>query len=197
MIPTAPQITALWDLHNLPPVKRNHCMLVARVAVWFAHRIIKEEAEVVINIPLLESAALLHDIDKAVQKLPHEHHPDTGVRLLSEAGFTEVADLVKTHPLHAILDQSIAPKTIEQKLLYLSDKMVKHSIITVDERFALWRHENLPKEAEQILDASYPKVKALEAEICARIHIAPEDVSKLANIPETSTMNVLRKEESV
>jgi len=189
MIPTATQIASLWDLHTLPEIKRNHSRLVSRVAVWFARRLIAEEEGIRIHIPLLEAAALLHDIDKAVQKLPHEHHPDAGVRILTNAGFAEVADLVRTHPLHAILDQNIAPKTIEQKLLYLSDKMVKHTIITVDERFALWRNEKLPPEAVEILDASYPKVKELESGICARLHIIPADVAKLANTPETSTIN--------
>lgn len=190
MIPTALQIGLLWDIHMLPEAKRNHCTLVARVATWFARRLLAEEKGIIINMPLLESAALLHDIDKAAQKLPHEHHPDAGVRILRDAGFPEVADLVRTHPLHAILDQTIAPSTIEQKLLYLSDKMVKHSIITVDERFALWRGEKLPDEAVRILEACYPRVKDLESEICGRLHVAPADVVRLANVPETSTMNV-------
>lgn len=190
MIPTRQEIEVLWDVHNLPPAKRNHSILVARLAVWFARRLTEEGKVTHIDIPLLEAAALLHDIDKMVPKLPHEHHPDTGVRILTQAGYPLVADLVKTHPLHAILDQNIAPRSIEQKLLYLSDKMVKHEIITVDGRFALWRNEDLPPDARDILDRSYPLVKALEKEICSSLHVAPEEVSKLANITETSTMNL-------
>ncbi|MBI5018813.1 HD domain-containing protein [Candidatus Gottesmanbacteria bacterium] len=190
MIPTRQKIDALWNTHNLPPLKRNHCMLVARLAVWFAQRLMAEGSVKEINIPLLEAAALLHDIDKMVPKLPHEQHPDAGVRILTAAGYPLIADLVKTHPLHAILDQNIAPRSIEQKLLYLSDKMVKHEIITVDQRFALWRSENLPATARDVLDRSYPLVKALETEVCGVLRVAPEDVAKLANTTETSTMNV-------
>lgn len=190
MIPSVSQVAALWNLHSLPDAKRNHCVLVARVAVWFARGLLTAKNGIAVNIPLLEASALLHDIDKAARKRPNEHHPDAGVRILNEAGFAAVADIVRTHPLHAILDQNIAPKTIEQKLLFLSDKMVKHSIITVDRRFALWRSENLSGEAVRILDASYPKVKKLEAEICGTLHIEPDDVARLANTPETATMNV-------
>lgn len=170
MIPTDDQIEKLWDVYNLPEYKRNHSQLVARVAMWFAKKL-------GVPTPLLKAAALLHDIDKNIPKLPNEHHPDTGVRVLLEAGFEEVSQLIRTHPLHAILDPTIAPKTIEEKLLYLADKMVKHTIITVDERFALWRKEKLPEDAIKILDTAYPKVKELEQEICSTIGVDPNEIS--------------------
>lgn len=170
MIPTDDQIKKLWEDYNLPEYKRNHCSLVARVATWFGEKF-------KIDTTLLRVAALLHDIDKNAQKLPNEHHPDTGVRILREKGFIEVSNLVRTHPLHAILDPTIAPKTIEEKLLYLADKMVKHTIITVDERFALWRKEDLPPDAVTILNATYPKVKTLEKEICSTIGVDPNEIS--------------------
>lgn len=188
MIPTRDQIQALWKTHALPPYKQNHCTLVSRVAVWFAGMLLQENAAEFIDIPLLEAASLLHDIDKMAQKLPNEHHPDAGVRILTDAGFSEVANIVRTHPLHAILDQNISPRTWEERLLYLSDKMTKHAIITVDERFALWRQESLPADAVRVLNESYPKVKELEKEICGRIHVRPEDVAALVNKSETSTM---------
>ncbi|MBI5619911.1 hypothetical protein HY950_03045, partial [Candidatus Gottesmanbacteria bacterium] len=80
-------------------------------------------------------------------------------------GMEEVAALVKAHPLHAILDPLTAPKTWEEKILFLADKMVKYKIIGVDGRFALWNAEHLPAGQQAILDASYPKVKELEKEI--------------------------------
>lgn len=189
MIPSKQQIEKFWDDFHLPPYKRNHSVLVARVALWFAHELSTKKS-FTFDEPLLEAAALLHDIDKMAPKLPNEHHPDTGVRLLRVAGFQDVADMVRTHPLHAILDQTIAPKTMEQKVLYLSDKMVKHTIITVDERFALWRNEQLPPDAVAILDATYPKVKALEKELCSAINVKPEDIANLANRLNLSTMRV-------
>jgi len=188
MIPTDDQIAALWNIHALPLYKQNHCILVARVAVWFANQLTCMGAVSKIDIPVLKAASLLHDIDKMAQKQESEHHPDAGVRILTLAGFFEVADIVRTHPLHAILDQNISPKTWEEKILYLSDKMTKHSIITVDERFALWRAEQLPIEAMRILDTTYPKVKELEKEICGMIHVKPNDVAALVNTLETSTM---------
>ncbi len=174
MIPTEQQAKTLWEKYHLPELKRIHVGLVARVAVFFGEKIGS------VNLPLLRAAALLHDIDKAVAKLPDEHHPDTGVRILNGEGMKEVAEVVKTHSLHAILDHKIAPSTWEEKLLYLADKMVKYEIITVDKRFALWRAERLPPGAIEILDKTYPKVKQLEKEIFAHIGITPEEVVYLA-----------------
>jgi len=188
MIPTAATIRKLWEVNFLPPYKQNHCVVVAKLSTWFGRQLMELYPDVSVDLPLLEAAALLHDIDKAAPKNPNERHPDAAVRILRDNGLGEISDLVRTHALHAILDQSTAPQTLEQKLLYLSDKMVKHSIITVDERFALWRSEGLPERALKELDAAYPKVKALEKEICSRIHIEPGKIAEFANAAESSTM---------
>lgn len=190
MIPARQTIQHFWDTYQLPSYKRNHCLQVARLSLWFASRFIQADPTKRINTKLLEAGALLHDVDKLAPKKDGERHPEGAVRILRKQGYHEVADLVRTHPLHAILDQKLAPKTIEQKLLYLSDKMVKHTIITVDERFALWRSENLPPQAIRELDAAYPKVKGLEKEICLFVGVTPEEIAVLANRSNLSTMKL-------
>lgn len=173
MIPTEKQAKQLWEKYHLPQQKRIHVSVVARVAGFLAERFD-------VNRKLLLAAALLHDIDKAAVKRPGEKHPDTAVRILREEGMNEVADLVVTHPLHAILDPGIAPKTREQKLLYLADKMVKYDIVGVDKRFALWNAEHLPAPEQKILTDSYPKVKAMEQEVFTLAGLSLDDVIKLA-----------------
>lgn len=173
MIPSEEQAKALWDTYNLPEQKRIHVALVAKVAMFLASRF-------QVNEKLLLAAALLHDIDKNIPSLPGERHPDTAVRILTEEGMQEVADIVKTHPLHAILDPAISPKTLEEKILYLSDKMVKYDIVGVDGRFALWRGEKLPLDAINIVNQAYIEVKRLEQEIFSRASVTLEDVQKLA-----------------
>lgn len=154
MIPTKDQIIYLWDKYKLPAQKRVHVSVVAKLALSFAKKIR-------VDGPLLEASALLHDIDKAVGG----NHPEKAVEILRNEGMPEVADVVKTHSLQMILDPALAPKTWEQKLLYLADKMVKYDIVGVDERFTLWRAENLPPHARRILDRCYPKVKELAQEV--------------------------------
>ncbi len=185
MVPTKDQAIALWETYKLPEQKRIHVTLVARVAVWLGEQVSargrssfgRKSENIKINTELLEVAALLHDIDKAIPKLPGEQHPDTAVRVLREQGMMEVADIVKTHSLHSIVDPNISPKTWEEKLLYLADKMVKYEVITVDKRFALWEAEDLPEEGRIMLRRCYPLVKSLEKDIFTLLGIQPEDVA--------------------
>lgn len=173
MIPTEDQVKKLWDKYQLPERKRRHVGIVAKVAKYLATKLKAQNSKLKINEKLLIAGALLHDIDKNVEKLPGEKHPDAAVRVLKEEGMGEVAALVRTHPLHAILDPVITPKTLEEKLLYLADKMVKYEVIGVDARFKFWNDEHLPKDQQNILDEAYPKVKELEKEIFRMIGMEP------------------------
>lgn len=170
MIPTEDGVKKLWDKYSLPEQKRIHVVLVARVAVFFAKKLVSET----INVNLLRAAALLHDIDKSVGG----PHPETAVKILHDEGLDKVADVVATHSLHSILGPK-PPKTWEQKLLYLADKMVKYDIVGVDRRFALWRQEHLPHDAQQMIDDCYPKVKKLEQEVFNLAQISPGDILKM------------------
>ncbi|MBI2405040.1 HDIG domain-containing protein [Candidatus Gottesmanbacteria bacterium] len=180
MIPNEEEVKALWDKYQLPDKKRLHVSLVAKVALFLAKELRFTIYDLRINDKLLLAGALLHDIDKNIPKLPGEVHPDAAVRILRQEEMREVADLVKTHPLHAILDPKLAPKTWEEKLLFLADKMVKHEIVGVDTRFSLWNAEHLPQKEQKILDRAYPKVKALEREIFDMMGIKPEKVAQFA-----------------
>lgn len=182
MIPTEKQAKALWEKYLVPQYKRRHMTLVAKVAKFFATQCKMQNSKFKINEELLTAAALLHDIDKNILYRPGEQHPDAGVRILRDEGMEEVAALVATHPLHAILDPTLTPTTWEEKLLFLADKMVKQEILTVDKRFELWRNEGLPAEAQTLLQKSYPKVKELEREVLDIIGITPDEVSNIAAV---------------
>ena len=165
MIPTRDICLKLFDLHKLPTQKKIHVEEVARLAKFFASKIKIKNPNVKINMELVEAAALLHDIDKNVTKREGERHPDTAVRIMKELGFTELVDIIRKHSVHCILNPELTPTTWEEKLVFLSDKMVKYELIGVDHRFKLWYKEQLPPQAVAELDAAYPKVKALEKEI--------------------------------
>ena len=183
MIPNRTQCLILFDRYKLPSPKRIHVEEVAKLAKYFASKIKNQKSKIKINEKLLEAAALLHDIDKMIPKRAGERHPDTAVRVLKELGCSEVAEVVRRHPLHAILDPELAPRTGEEKFLYLADKMTKYEVIGVDHRFRLWYKEHLPPEAVMELDAAFPKVKVLEKEIYEMLGITYADVQKTFQQP--------------
>lgn len=177
MIPTEEQSKQLWDLYQLPEKKRIHVTWVAKVAMFLAERVKSHVSGVMIDTDLLKAGSLLHDIDKNVPRLPGEMHPQTAVRILTEQGMSEVAELITYHSVQYIEQEQTAPKTWEEKILFLSDKMVKQEVITVDKRFDLWLAEtDLPEDQKSMLRRVYPKVKALEQEIFSLVGIAPEEV---------------------
>lgn len=163
IIPSRKQCLLLFDRFQLPTQKRIHVEEVTRLALFFTHKL--QEQGIEINKPLVEAAALLHDIDKNAPKKAGERHPDTAVRILNDLGFAEVAEVVKRHSLHTILDPEFAPRTWEEKVVFLADKMTKYEVIGVDHRFKLWYKEGLPQEAVAQLDMALPKVKLLEKEV--------------------------------
>jgi hypothetical protein len=188
MIPQEQEAKKLWEKYAVPANKQTHLFLVAVVARFLAERVMRHTPAIIVNIPVLVAAALLHDVDKNARKLPSEQHPDTSVRLLKEEGMPEVAELVRTHPLHLILDPVTAPKRWEEKILFLSDKMVKYEIITVDKRFDLWRSEPLSEKSRKQVEDAYPKVKKLEKEIFGAAGITPQDVTAFAQTVYTESL---------
>jgi len=170
-------VKKLWDKYDLPFKKRLHCQKVVEVALYIAKKL--RGKEVKIDEQLLSAAALLHDIDKNIEKLPGEHHPDAGVRVLKQEGMDEVAEVIRTHPLHMILDVKNPPKTIEQKILFLSDKMTRYECIGIEKRFLIWKKEDYNEESQAILDTSYPKVIALRDEILGNAGITEEELITL------------------
>lgn len=178
MIPSRAQCLLLFDRFNLPSQKRIHVETVTELALFFAHKLTINNSQLTINKNLVQAAALLHDIDKNIPRKEGERHPDTAVRILKDLGFNEVAEVVRRHPLHAILDPQLTPTTWEEKIVYLADKMTKYEVIGVDHRFKLWYKEGLPPDAVAELEAALPKVKALEQELFAVAGITFTDVQK-------------------
>jgi len=178
MVPTYTEAVELWKTYNLPENKQRHSLHVAKLALYIASQLQKKQITIQTNTLLI--AALLHDIDKNIPQRVGEKHPDTGVRILTEIGMPEIAHIVKTHPLHAICDDRIIPRTWEEKILFLSDKMVKYDIITVEERFSLWQQEELPKKEQELLISAFPKVKELEQFVCTTLGLTPTEVIQFA-----------------
>lgn len=178
MIPTEQEAIQLWEKYSLPEKKRIHVRWIAKLALFLSRELRTKGIQV--NDATLLAGCLLHDIDKNIPRLPGEFHPQTGVRILRNEGMDEVADLIQYHSVQYIENPETAPKTWEEKLLFLCDKMVKQSIIGVEERFRLWYAEDdLPQTQKEMLHRVEPLVKQLEQEVFALINNDPFEVAKL------------------
>ena len=100
----------------------------------------------------METAAILHDLDKALpaddplRSLGHGH---AGASWLREHGYAELAPVVESHPVGRLTDQPyedwIASTTVEQRIVAYADKRAQQRIVTLDQRFDRWvrRHPDM------------------------------------------------------
>jgi len=91
-----------------------------------------EERGIKVNRDLVAAAALLHDI----KKLEPGEHEIKGAKYIESLGYPEVGILIKKHGLRCLFYREFIPRTWEEKIIFYSDKRVKHDkIVSVDDRF--------------------------------------------------------------
>ncbi len=127
-IPSRERCMELLEFNDVPANVVRHSLAVAGLAMDIAKNLKLRGID--INMPLLEAAALLHDMARGRP----EDHVLEGVKILNKLGYKEVAETAKTHGLYHFPD--IRPETIEQKILFYADKRVmEDKIVSVKKRF--------------------------------------------------------------
>lgn len=175
--PPLPEVTTclVWLQQNGASAHLlNHVQQVAAIAyalaVWL--RAAGEET----NPILAHRGGLLHDLAKAAKYEEGMDHGQAAGVLLRQRGEPALAEIADHHMLFTLMDEARKPRTWEQKLVYYADKLVeKNELVTVDERLAgLQQRYNI--DSGVLLSALTPRIKALEAEICAPLNAAPRDI---------------------
>lgn len=161
----------------------GHCQIVAEVAVWCACNINKK-----LNVGLLETAALLHDIGtyvffddngKNTNDRLYPQHAILGYKILIDEGVdARVCDIVSTHVLLGLSKKEIMeghwplpardyePKTLEGRLLCYADRFhSKHPTFNDFDNFSQRLEKDLPLQAKKFREWSklfgIPDIKGL------------------------------------
>jgi putative nucleotidyltransferase with HDIG domain len=160
---------------------RRHASAVADVASFLAVAAAREGHPV--DRPLVETAALLHDLDKALpgrdplKRLGHGH---AGAQWLMERGYPELAPAVDSHPVGRLTDQPwgdwVSSTTVEQRMVAYADKRAQQRLVTLDQRFGRWssRHPGSTRE----LAVARERAGLLEVEMCALAGVSPLEVGR-------------------
>lgn len=176
-----------------PPWFVRHARAVAEVAGWLAARI--DARGTPVDRRLVESAALLHDADKALpsddpaRALPHG---DGSAAWLTRAGHPELARAAAGHPVTRLLDGErykrwAAFASREERIVAYADKRAGQRLESMAARFASWRRRYPRLEVEGVAtgwaDAEMLAVRAradrLEADVCNAAGIGPAEVRRL------------------
>lgn len=182
-IPTRTQAAQILRALDPPDWLVVHGAAVAEVATFLAAAI--DARGHAISVPLVEAAALLHDLDKA---LPADHplkplgHGEAGAEWLREQGCDELAGAVANHPVTRLADDEhysiwIRDATVEERVVAYADKRARKDLVSLDQRFESWieRHGDTAS-----IRLARQRANALEKEVCAAAGIEPGGVQRTA-----------------
>lgn len=181
-VPTRGEALAL--LLSVQPSERllQHVTVVAEVAAFLAHR--AQRAGLPVDRRLAETAALLHDVDKA---LPADHplrelgHGAAGAAWLRAAGHAELSRAVTSHPVMQLDEPDagewVRSAPLEERIVCYADKRATQRVVSLEQRFERWQRRH-PEYGER-LSVALALARTLESELCAALGIQPEGVERL------------------
>ena len=108
-IPTRDQCFRMMSAMEMMDHIVVHSLQVCRVATYLTEHLNRQNGR--LNMDLVKSAALLHDITKTRSFKTRENHAQTGGQWLAEKGYPEVGELVRQHvrldeyPRRVVLDE--------------------------------------------------------------------------------------------
>ncbi len=114
IIPNREQCMELLHEASVEEPIQEHCRMVAVVACQFVQLL--NNAGAVLNMELVQSAALLHDVKRS-----KKDHARAGARFLRTRGYGRVAEIVAVHMDIEITDDECPT---EAEIVYLADKLV-------------------------------------------------------------------------
>jgi hypothetical protein len=166
----------------------RHVGAVADVAGWLALR--AATRGLAIDRRRVESAALLHDVDKLLppgDRLRALPHGEGSAAWLEARGHRELATLVRDHPVTRLADDEAAARILgaplDVRLVAYADKRAGQRLEPMAARFGSWRRryplgitDAWTAEALARID---DRARALERGICEELRIQPGDVRRL------------------
>jgi putative nucleotidyltransferase with HDIG domain len=161
----------LLQQFEMPQHIRRHSFLVAEVALLLGAMLNRNSSR--LDLPLIEAAALLHDIGKMTSLKTGENHAALGEQMLEGIVAPDVARIVGEH---ISLDSSEVEGPLTESLIVnYSDKRVRHDrIVSVEERYddLIERYARTPPQA-QFLRHKLGLYFALERTIFSHLTIEP------------------------
>ena len=161
---------AYFERYAYPDWLRTHSELVGRIAEALVRGRTGIDREVVVL------AAYLHDIGRTplMKDDPREHN-EKSAEILRTEGLPACAELALRHPIYAVHDPAIAPRTLGEKIVYIADRRGGQGIESLVQRSADTARRH-PQYSEQIARA-IPIAKEIEREVFAGLPFGPEELA--------------------
>lgn len=152
----------MWAMWEMPRHIQEHCLLVTRVAVCIAE-MVREKLMPELDVRLVRSAAMLHDLAKLYTIRHGGSHSQIGAAWIQEQTGNAVVARAVLHHVDWPFAMNLHRYPVSLIVCY-SDKRVRHTeIVTLHERFAdLQERYGVSTTARQHIQQSQEQGQALE-----------------------------------
>jgi hypothetical protein len=169
-----------------PPIwHERHSRAVAEVAAWLAGRALGRGLAV--DRARVESAALLHDVDKLLppgdpaRALPHG---EGSAVWLADHGLPELGPLVAGHPVTRLADQPwvdrwLSHGSLEGWLVAYADKRAGQRLEPMAARFDSWSRRYPDGWDRDTTERVRRNAERLEETVCRRLGVDPSEVRRI------------------
>ncbi|TGE39319.1 HD domain-containing protein [Desulfosporosinus fructosivorans] len=168
-LPTEEECYKLLKMNNTPVKVIEHCKQVAGLSCWLGKQLC--EAGYVLNLELLNTSAILHDIAKG-----KEDHARAGAEIM--ANYPEIAEIIASH-MDIFLDATQA--ITEKEIVYLADKLVKNNrIILLQDRFkAVLKRFEGESQAQENIRQRFKNAQMIQTQIEYMLQKSLQNLSNL------------------
>lgn len=153
--------------------------MVGRVAGFLGRELVRSGWE--LSLPLVVSAALLHDIAKTAALGTDLRHADLGREICERHGFFALAEIVAEH---VVLKNGVPEQCCtEKEIVYYADKRVLHDeIVSLERRleYILGRYGNGDGSLHERIRGNFSQAHEVEALLFRVLPFAPAQVAALA-----------------
>ncbi len=177
MIPSPEECLLLMSQYGMLDNIRAHSRVVAQIAGFIGRGLVEDGVD--LNLKLIVSAALLHDIAKTACLNNGRDHSRLGEEICRRHNFHELAPLVRQH---VILQGELPPEADERLVVYYADKRVNHDeIVSLSARLAyiIERYgRNDPRRCRAIND-NFKQAFIIEDMIFRHLPITPGELAEI------------------
>lgn len=178
MVPSLKECLRLMDQYGMLPNIRAHSLMVGRVAAFLGRELARCGWK--LSLPLVVSAALLHDIAKTAALGTDLRHADLGRDICRDHGFPELAEIVAEH---VILKNGVpAERCAEKELVYYADKRVLHDeVVSLETRldYILGRYGNGDHDLHRRIRSNFRQAHEIEALLFMDLPFAPQELGEM------------------
>jgi hypothetical protein len=161
--------------YRYPDWLETHSRLVGRIAAAIAEG--RRPGAGAIDSEAVVLAAYLHDVGRSplLAGDPRDHNILAGLVLAAE-GLDACVELARRHAIYAVLDPELAPRTAEEKIVYVADRRGGQSVEPLEVRAqdTARRHPRYAAEIERAI----PLAKALERDVFSELSFAPDALAE-------------------